>query len=64
MRQIREITESLGNLAQRIHTADADRKGPIYGALGITIIYEHATRASTVRSRPLSLFVSEGGVDH
>ncbi|MER5757394.1 zinc ribbon domain-containing protein [Streptomyces sp. NPDC002088] len=52
--QIREITESLGEIAQRIHTAAADKKSPLYEALGITISYEHATRTATVRSRPSS----------
>ncbi|WP_344412031.1 zinc ribbon domain-containing protein [Streptomyces glomeratus] len=49
--QIRQITESLGHIAQRIQTA-AEKKGPLYDALGITISYEHATRTATVRSRP------------
>ncbi|MGW3493739.1 hypothetical protein [Streptomyces sp. NPDC001020] len=52
--QIREITVSLGDVAQRIHAADADKKGPLYEALGIEITYEHATRTATVRSRPSS----------
>ncbi|MFF4960178.1 recombinase family protein [Streptomyces sp. NPDC001222] len=52
--QIRQITESLGDIAQRIQTASADKKGPLYEALGITISYEHATRTATVRSRPSS----------
>ncbi|MFE2971224.1 hypothetical protein ACFXKC_48070 [Streptomyces sp. NPDC059340] len=52
--QIREITESLGDIAQRIHTTDAGKKGPLYEALGITISYEHAKRTATVRSRPSS----------
>lgn len=52
--QIRRITESLGDIAQRIHTADTDKKGPLYEMLGITITYEHATRTATVRSRPSS----------
>ncbi|MGW9030400.1 hypothetical protein ACWGQ5_41255 [Streptomyces sp. NPDC055722] len=50
--QIRAITERLGDIAQRIHVADAEKKGPLYEALGITISYEHATRTATVRSRP------------
>ncbi|MFF5010540.1 recombinase family protein [Streptomyces phaeochromogenes] len=54
--QIREITERLGDIAQRIHTADAEAKGPLYEALGITISYEHATRTATVRSRPSSAY--------
>ncbi|MEV6591013.1 hypothetical protein [Streptomyces acidicola] len=52
--QIREMTERLGNFAQRIHAADAAKKGPLYEALGITISYKHATRTATVRSRPSS----------
>ncbi|MFD0503653.1 hypothetical protein ACFQ0G_13115 [Streptomyces chiangmaiensis] len=52
--QIREITESLGNIAQRIRTADTEKKGPLYEALGITVSYENATRTATVRSRPSS----------
>ncbi|MFB7112523.1 hypothetical protein [Streptomyces sp. NPDC056291] len=52
--QIRKMTESLGDIAQRIHTADADKKGPLYEALGITISYEYDTRTATVRSRPSS----------
>ncbi|MFD4975107.1 hypothetical protein [Streptomyces sp. NPDC058424] len=54
--QIREIAESLGDITQRIHTANADKKGPLYEALGITISYEHATRTATVRSRPSSAY--------
>ncbi|KOV57570.1 hypothetical protein, partial [Streptomyces sp. MMG1121] len=50
--QIREITERLGVIAQRIQTADADKKEPLYEALGITITYDNATRTATVRSRP------------
>ncbi|MFF2510464.1 hypothetical protein [Streptomyces sp. NPDC058086] len=52
--QIREITDSLGDIAQRIHTTDADKKGPLYEALSITIGYERAKRTATVRSRPSS----------
>ncbi|MGW4562139.1 recombinase family protein [Streptomyces sp. NPDC004561] len=52
--QIRQITESLGEIAQRIQTAAAEKKGALYDALGITISYEHATRTATVRSRPSS----------
>ena len=52
--QIREITESMENIAQRIHAADTSKKGPLYEALGIEITYEHATRTATVRSRPSS----------
>jgi hypothetical protein len=48
------MTESLGDIAQRIHTATADKKGAFYEALGITISYENATRTATVRSRPSS----------
>ncbi|WP_341849498.1 zinc ribbon domain-containing protein [Streptomyces yokosukanensis] len=51
--QIRKITESVGEIAQRIQTA-AEKKGPLYEALGITISYEHATKTATVRSRPSS----------
>jgi site-specific DNA recombinase len=54
--QIREMAESLGDIAQRIQTADADKKGPLYEALGITISYEHKTRTATVRSRPSSAY--------
>ncbi|MFF4690502.1 recombinase family protein [Streptomyces sp. NPDC001307] len=50
--QIRQITESLGDIAQRIQVAAVEKKGPLYDALGITISYEHATRTATVRSRP------------
>ncbi len=53
-RQIRQITESLGDIAQRIQTAAAEKKGPLCDALVITISYEHATRTATVRSRPSS----------
>ncbi|MER7840911.1 hypothetical protein ABTY98_34700 [Streptomyces sp. NPDC096040] len=52
--QIREITDSLEDIAQRIRTADAEKKGPLYEALGITINYEHTMRTATVRSRPSS----------
>jgi Replication-relaxation len=51
-RQSRELTESLGSIAQRIQTVRADKKGPLYEALGITISCENATRTATVRSRP------------
>ncbi|MFI1166163.1 recombinase family protein [Streptomyces sp. NPDC020801] len=50
--QIQEITERLGDIAQRIQAADADKKGPLHEALGITITYDNATRTATVRSRP------------
>ncbi|WP_316742205.1 zinc ribbon domain-containing protein [Streptomyces sp. MK7] len=53
-RQIRQITESLGDIAQRIQIAAVEKKGPLYEALGITISYEHATRTATVKSRPSS----------
>ncbi|MGW0631048.1 recombinase family protein [Streptomyces sp. NPDC002758] len=54
--QIREITESLGDIAQRIRTADTEKKAPLYEALGITISYENPTRTATVRSRPSSAY--------
>ncbi|MFI1733902.1 recombinase family protein [Streptomyces acidicola] len=50
--QIQEITDRLGDIAQRIQAADADKKEPLYEALGITITYDNATRTATVRSRP------------
>ncbi|GHD95339.1 zinc ribbon domain-containing protein [Streptomyces naganishii] len=50
--QIQEITERLGDIAQRIQAADAEKKEPLYEALGITITYNNATRTATVRSRP------------
>ncbi|MEU2110266.1 hypothetical protein [Streptomyces sp. NPDC019507] len=50
--QIREITARLGKIARRIYAVDADRKGVVCETLGITISSEHATRASTVWSRP------------
>ncbi|MFE9647501.1 hypothetical protein ACFYO0_25985 [Streptomyces sp. NPDC006365] len=50
--QIQAIAESLGDIARRIQAVDADKKGSLYEALGITISYEHATRTATVRSRP------------
>ncbi|MEU1598729.1 hypothetical protein ABZ468_39445 [Streptomyces sp. NPDC005708] len=50
--RLRAMTERLGDIAQRIHVADSEKKGPLYKALGITISYEHATRTATVRSRP------------
>ncbi|MFF1738927.1 hypothetical protein [Streptomyces mirabilis] len=40
--------------AQQIRTADTEKKGPLYEALGITINYENAARTATVRSRPSS----------
>ncbi|WP_434101149.1 type III secretion system chaperone family protein [Streptomyces malaysiensis] len=52
--QIRDVTKSLGETAQRIHTASTEQKGPLYDALGITISYEHTTKTATVRSRPSS----------
>ncbi|MEU9479534.1 hypothetical protein [Streptomyces sp. NPDC048191] len=56
-RQIGEITESFGDIAQRMQTAAVEKKGPLYDALGITIRYEHETRTTTVRSRPSSPYV-------
>ncbi|MCX4531370.1 hypothetical protein OHA79_37540 [Streptomyces sp. NBC_00841] len=50
--QIRAITERLGDIAQHIRAVDAQKKSPLYEALGITISYEHTTRTATVRSRP------------
>ncbi|MFF4693897.1 recombinase family protein [Streptomyces sp. NPDC001307] len=50
--QVREITDRLGDIAQRIQAADAEKKEPLYEALGITIAYDKATRTATVRSRP------------
>ncbi|MFJ9906947.1 hypothetical protein ACIRVK_29315 [Streptomyces sp. NPDC101152] len=52
--QIRQITESLGDIAQRIQLAAVEKKGPLYEAPGITISYECATRTATERSRPSS----------
>jgi hypothetical protein len=49
---IRETTDRLGDIAQRIQAADADKKEPLYEALGITITYDNATRTATVGSRP------------
>ncbi|WP_369393308.1 hypothetical protein AB5J72_41485 [Streptomyces sp. CG1] len=40
------------HIAQRIQGADTDKKEPLYEALGITIIYDNATKTATVRSRP------------
>ncbi|MFE9614191.1 hypothetical protein ACFYPJ_38135, partial [Streptomyces sp. NPDC006012] len=54
--QIRKMAESLRDIAQRIHTADVDKKGPLYDGLGITISYEHTTRTATVGSRPSSAY--------
>ncbi|MEV7975253.1 hypothetical protein [Streptomyces sp. NPDC086519] len=54
--QIREITERLGDIAQRMQAVDAEKKSPLYEALGITISYGHADRAVTVRSRPSSTY--------
>ncbi|MFF3910267.1 recombinase family protein [Streptomyces sp. NPDC001848] len=53
-RQIRRINESLGDIAQRIQNAAAEKRGPLHEALGITVTYEDATRTATVRSRPSS----------
>ncbi|MEU2263650.1 hypothetical protein ABZ557_26010 [Streptomyces sp. NPDC019645] len=50
--QIREITARLGDIARRIYALDADKKGPVYEALGITITHERKTRTATVKSRP------------
>lgn len=54
--QIREITERLGDIAQRVQAVGAEKKSPLYEALGITISYEHTGRAATVRSRPSSAY--------
>lgn len=35
--RIQQITEGLGDVAQRIHAASAEKKSPLYEALGITI---------------------------
>ncbi|WP_327328654.1 hypothetical protein OG735_34595 [Streptomyces sp. NBC_01210] len=52
--QIRAMAERLGDIAQHIHAADADTKGPLYEALGITITYENATRTATVKVEALA----------
>ncbi|MHB9854784.1 hypothetical protein [Streptomyces sp. Tue6028] len=54
--QIRDVTEGPGDIAQRMRTADTEKKAPLYEALGITVSYENATRTATVRSRPLSAY--------
>ncbi|QIY76448.1 hypothetical protein HEP84_54060 [Streptomyces sp. RLB1-33] len=54
--QIRGITERLGDIAQRVHAVDVEKKSPLYEALGITITYEYAGRAPTVKSRPSSAY--------
>lgn len=53
---MREIAESLGDIAQRIHAAGAGKKGPLYEALGITVSDENVTRTATVRSKPSSAY--------
>ncbi|MEW1780472.1 zinc ribbon domain-containing protein [Streptomyces sp. NPDC086777] len=54
--QIQEITETLGDIAQRVQAVHAEKKSPLYEALGITISYEYAGRAATVSSRPSSVY--------
>ncbi|MFF4312436.1 hypothetical protein [Streptomyces sp. NPDC001507] len=54
--QILEITERFGDIAQRVQATDAEKKSPLYEALGITISYEYASRAATVRSRSSSAY--------
>ncbi|MFD5542734.1 hypothetical protein ACFWIJ_34200 [Streptomyces sp. NPDC127079] len=54
--QIREITERLGDIAQRVQAVDAEKKSPLDEAIGITISYEKAGRTATVRSGPSSAY--------
>ncbi|MGV9567365.1 hypothetical protein [Streptomyces sp. NPDC003480] len=54
--QIRETTERLGNIAQRVQAADVDEKEPLYEARGITITHDTATRTATFRSRSSSTY--------
>jgi hypothetical protein len=65
--EIREITERLGDIAQRIQVADADKKGPLYDALGISINYDNASKDRDRKVEALAcvslLRVSEGRVD-
>lgn len=50
--QIREVTARPGDIARRIYAVDAvdaDKKGPVYEALGITIAAQGVSRNSTSR---------------
>ncbi|MFD5543629.1 hypothetical protein ACFWIJ_38970 [Streptomyces sp. NPDC127079] len=65
--QIREIAERLGDIAQRVQAVAAEKKSPLYGAIGITISYEKAGRTATVNEALIRLplqRVSEGRVGH
>ncbi|WP_280869171.1 recombinase family protein [Streptomyces sp. MJP52] len=51
-KEIIEIAKNLGDVAQRLQSAEVKAKAALYEALGITVRYENATRTATVRSRP------------
>ena len=51
-KEIIEIAKNLGDVAQRLQSADPTAKAALYEALGITVRYENATRTETIRSRP------------
>ncbi|MEU6162331.1 hypothetical protein [Streptomyces sp. NPDC047130] len=51
-KEIIEIAKNLGDVAQRLQSAEPTAKAALYEALGITVSYENATRTATVRSRP------------
>ncbi|WP_129800212.1 hypothetical protein [Streptomyces sp. F001] len=51
-KEILEIAKDLREVTQRLQSTDPSIKASLYEALGVTISYENATRAATVRSRP------------
>ncbi len=51
-KKIIEIAKNLGEVAQRLRSAESKAKAALYEALGITVRHENAMRTVTVRSRP------------
>ena len=52
-KEIHEITDSIGKChTAHQHGMPSPKKGTLDEALGVAIVYEHAARAATVRSRP------------
>ncbi|MEU3556164.1 hypothetical protein [Streptomyces fragilis] len=51
-KEIVEIAKNLGDVAQRLQSAESKAKATLYETLGVTVRYENATRTATVRSRP------------
>ncbi|GDY46472.1 hypothetical protein SANT12839_073540 [Streptomyces antimycoticus] len=52
--QIHGMIKDLGDLTDRLLTAPADRKAPLYQAFGLTLTYNMKKRVVTVESQPAS----------